>query len=150
MSVPFVLPRFTPEQEAAAKNPSANETLTFPTRNLMSIAGHTILNFLPEKNMYPNAYMDFLSEPEFTFSAFWKALRILNKKVRWDIIRTTISISDICDILGMWVVWIARPKRDIGWLCSQTTPLFGRLFQIDPMMPQIFDTTLPIRSRRSN
>jgi hypothetical protein len=28
--------------------------------------------FYPEKNMYLNAYMDFLSEPEFTFSAFWK------------------------------------------------------------------------------
>ena len=30
------------------------------------------VDFLPEKNMYPNAYMDFLREPEFTFSAFWK------------------------------------------------------------------------------
>jgi hypothetical protein len=30
------------------------------------------VDFLPEKNMYPNAYMDFFRELEFTFSAFWK------------------------------------------------------------------------------
>ena len=30
------------------------------------------VDFLPEKNMYPNAYMDFFSESKSTFSAFWK------------------------------------------------------------------------------
>jgi hypothetical protein len=30
------------------------------------------VDFLPEKNMYPNAYMDFFRETKFTFSAFWK------------------------------------------------------------------------------
>jgi len=28
------------------------------------------VDFLPEKNMYPNAYMDFLSGTKFTFSIF--------------------------------------------------------------------------------
>jgi hypothetical protein len=42
------------------------------TATFFLLSSPVYVDFLPEKNMYPNAYMDFLSEPEFTFSAFWK------------------------------------------------------------------------------